>query len=85
MKTAILALGTLSLFLVASASANDLDDAYKQLKDAQTAKDPDAVLKWAVETSKLAKAEATGPKLDGFSDDGLAEAGGLRQRRRNAQ
>ena len=68
MKTAILALGTLSLFLVASASANELDDAYKQLKDAQTAKNPDGVKKWAVETAKLATAEATGPKLDGFSE-----------------
>ena len=69
MKTAILALGTLSLFLVASASANELDDAYKQLKDAQTAKNPDGVKKWAVETAKLAKAESTGPKLDGFSEE----------------
>jgi len=68
-KTAILALGTLSLFLVASASANQLDDAYQKLKDAQTAKDPDAVKKWAVETSKLAKAEATGPKLEGFTEE----------------
>ena len=58
----------MSLLLVASASANELDDAYKQLKDAQTAKNPDGVLKWAVETAKLAKAEASGPKLDGFSD-----------------
>lgn len=69
MKTAILALGTLSLFLVASASANELDDAYQKLKDAQTAKDPDAVKKWAVETSKLAKAESTGPKLEGFTEE----------------
>jgi hypothetical protein len=68
-KTAILALGTLALFLVVSAKANELDDAYQKLKDAQTAKDPDAVLKWAVETSKLAKAEAAGPKLEGFSDE----------------
>jgi tetratricopeptide (TPR) repeat protein len=68
-KTAILALGTLSLFLVASASANQLDDAYQKLKDAQTAKDPDAVKKWAVETSKLAKAESTGPKLEGFTEE----------------
>jgi hypothetical protein len=67
-KTAILALGTLSLFLAASANANELDDAYQKLKDAQTAKDPDAVKKWAVETAKLAKAEATGPKLEGFSE-----------------
>ena len=69
MKTAILALGALSFFLVASANANELDDAYKQLKDAQTAKNPDAVKKWAVETAKLAKAESTGPKLDSFSDE----------------
>lgn len=69
MKTAILALGTLSFFLVASANANELDDAYQKLKDAQTAKDPDAVKKWATETAKLAKAESTGPKLDSFSDE----------------
>lgn len=69
MKTAILALGTLSFFLAASANANELDDAYQKLKDAQTAKDPDAVKKWAVETAKLAKAEVTGPKLDGFSEE----------------
>ena len=69
MKTAILALGTLSLFLVASANAIELDDAYQKLKDAQTAKDPDAVMKWAIETAKIAKAEAAGPKLEGFSDE----------------
>ena len=69
MKTAILALGTLSLFLVASANANELDDAYDKLKEAQTSKDPDAVKKWATETAKLAKAESTGPKLDSFSDE----------------
>ncbi|MBZ5634755.1 MAG: hypothetical protein LAO55_16660 [Acidobacteriia bacterium] len=69
MKTAILALGTLSLFLAASATANDLDDAYQRLKDAQTAKDPDAIKKAATETAKLAKAEVTGPKLEGFSDE----------------
>jgi hypothetical protein len=68
-KTAILALGTLSFFLVTSARANELDDAYQKLKDAQTAKDPDAVKKAAVETAKLAKAEETGPKLEGFSEE----------------
>jgi tetratricopeptide (TPR) repeat protein len=52
-----------------SAAPNDLDDAYAKLKDAQTAKDADAVLKLAPETAKLAKAEATGPKLEGYSDD----------------
>jgi len=68
-KTSIFAIGTLSLCLLAPVFANGLDDAYQQLKDAQTAKDADAVKKWAVETAKLAKAEATGPKLEGFSDD----------------
>ena len=72
MRTAILAIGTLSLCLVASvasAAANDLDDAYQKLKDAQTAKDLDGVKKWATESAKLAKAEATGPKLEGYSDE----------------
>jgi hypothetical protein len=68
-KTAIFALGTLSLCLVGWAAPNDLDDAYQQLKDAQSAKDADAVKKWAIETAKLAKAEATGPKLEGYSDE----------------
>jgi hypothetical protein len=68
-KTAILAFGALSFFLAASASATELDDTYQKLKDAQAAKDPDAVKKWAVETAKQAKAEATGPKLDGFSEE----------------
>jgi hypothetical protein len=67
LKTAILVLGTFSLCLVGWAAPNDLDDAYQQLKDAQTAKDADAVKKWAAETSKLAKAEVSGPKLEGFS------------------
>ena len=65
-------------------SANDLDDAYQKLKDAQTAKDADAVKKWATETAKLAKAEATGPKLEGLLGRGLAETGGVRQGRRHA-
>jgi hypothetical protein len=68
-KTVILALGTLSLCMVGLAAPNGLDDAYQQLKDAQTAKDPDAVKKWALETSKLAKAEASGPKLEEFSEE----------------
>jgi hypothetical protein len=68
-KTAILVLGTLSFCAIASAAPEGLDDAYQQLKDAQAAKDPDAVKKWAIETAKLAKAEAAGPKLQGFSDE----------------
>jgi hypothetical protein len=42
--------------------ADDLDDAYAQLKDAQEKKDADAVKKWAQETSKLARAEAARAK-----------------------
>jgi hypothetical protein len=68
-KTAILAFGTISLCLVGWASPNELDDSYQQLKDAQAAKDADAVKKFAVATAKLAKAEATGPKLEGFADE----------------
>jgi tetratricopeptide (TPR) repeat protein len=69
MKTAILAIGALSLCMLVQAAPNDLDDAYQQLKDAQAAKDVDAVKKWAVETSKLARAESTGPKLETFSEE----------------
>jgi hypothetical protein len=42
--------------------ANDLDEDYTQLKDAQTKKDPDAVKKLALETSKLARTEAAVPQ-----------------------
>jgi hypothetical protein len=66
---AILLVSLLPFCRVVSAAPNDLDDAYAKLKDAQTAKDADAVLKLAVETTKLAKSEATGPKLEGYSDD----------------
>lgn len=69
MKSWILALGTLSFCLVGWGAPDGLDDAYQQLKDAQTAKDPDAVKKWAAETAKLAKAEATGPKIEGYTDE----------------
>ena len=74
MKQSILAPAIIFVSLLAfcplvSAAPNDLDDAYAKLKDAQTAKDADAVLKLAPETAKLAKAEATGPKLEGYSDD----------------
>jgi len=48
----------LALALAGGLYANDLDDRYTQLKDAQTKKDPDAVKKLAIETSKLARAEA---------------------------
>jgi len=68
-KSWILAIGTLSLCVVGWAAPDGLDDAYQQLKDAQTAKDPDAVKKWATETAKLAKAEASGPKIEGYTDE----------------
>lgn len=71
MKSPIVAVGTLFVCLIALgplASANDVDDAYQKLKDAQTAKDVDAIKKWATETAKLAKEEAAGAKPDSFSD-----------------
>jgi hypothetical protein len=73
-KKSIFSLATVFVSLLAfgpvvSAAPNDLDDAYTKLKDAQTAKDADAVLKLAVDTAKLAKADAAGPKLDGYSDE----------------
>src|SRR5579871_3217514 len=42
--------------------ADDLDDAYAQLKDAQSKKDADGVKKWAGETSKAARAETARSK-----------------------
>jgi tetratricopeptide (TPR) repeat protein len=42
--------------------ADELDDAYQALKEAQTNKKADDVKKWAVETSKLARAEAARQK-----------------------
>jgi hypothetical protein len=52
----------LALALACGLFANDLDDHYAQLKDAQTKKDPDTVKKLALETSKLARAEAAAPQ-----------------------
>jgi tetratricopeptide (TPR) repeat protein len=63
-KSWILVIGTLSLCVVGWAAPDSLDDAYQQLKDAQSAKDADAVKKWAAETARLAKAETTKAKPD---------------------
>ncbi len=52
----------LAFALAGGLFANDLDDHYAQLKDAQTKKDPDTVKKLALETSKLARAEAAAPQ-----------------------
>jgi hypothetical protein len=52
----------LALALAGGLFANDLDDRYAELKDAQTKKDPDAVKKLALESSKLARAEAAAPQ-----------------------
>src|SRR5580700_2458889 len=52
----------LALTLAGGLFANDLDDRYAQLKDAQAKKDPDAVKKLALESSKLARAEAAAPQ-----------------------
>ncbi len=51
-----------ALTLAGGLMANDLDDHYAQLKDAQTKKDADAVKKLAVETAKLAKTESATPQ-----------------------
>ncbi len=48
--------------------ANDLDDHYTQLKDAQAKKDTESVKKLAVEASKLARAEAALPQPADASD-----------------
>lgn len=60
MKLCISALA--ALVLAGGLMANDLDDDYVKLKDAQSKKDVDAVKKLALETSKLAKAESATPQ-----------------------
>ena len=60
--TALMKVSVLALALAGGVFANDLDDRYAALKDAQAKKDPDAVKKLAVESSKLAKAEAAAPQ-----------------------
>ncbi len=56
-------ISTLTLIALAGGlMANDLDDRYKELNDAYSKKDVDAVKKLAVETFKLAKAEAATPQ-----------------------
>ena len=56
------------LALAGGLYADDLDDHYKALKDAQTKKDADAVKKLAVESSKLARAEEASKKPAEMSD-----------------
>ncbi|HEY1754805.1 MAG TPA: hypothetical protein VGG72_05380 [Bryobacteraceae bacterium] len=62
MKFGSIKLWALAFALGGVLCANDLDDRYAALKDAQTKKDPDAVKKLAVECSKLARVEATAPQ-----------------------
>jgi hypothetical protein len=59
-KTSILVIAMLGL--ASFTWADDLDDAYAQMKDAQEKKDADAVKKWAGEVSKAARAEAARAK-----------------------
>ena len=62
-------IATLALFSFAGlASADELDDAYQALKEAQTGKNAEDVLKWAPEASKLARAEAARKKPDSMTD-----------------
>ena len=60
MKISILIIAMLGL--ASFTWADDLDDAYAQMKDAQEKKDADAVKKWAGEVSKAARAEAARAK-----------------------
>jgi hypothetical protein len=62
---AILAFGGLTTL----AWADDLDDAYAQLKDAQEKRDTDGIKKWAMETSKAARAESSRAKPAEATDD----------------
>jgi hypothetical protein len=63
-------IASLALFVAAGlmcssvARADELDDAYQALKDAQTAKNADDVLKWAPEASKLARAITEASRLE---------------------
>jgi hypothetical protein len=57
--TGIAMLGIALSGLACVAWADELDDAYAQLKQAQEKKDADGVKKWAMETSKAARAEAS--------------------------
>jgi hypothetical protein len=56
------------LALTGMALADDLDDNYAALKEAQTKKDADAVKKLAVETNKNAKAEIAKPQPSAASE-----------------
>ena len=53
MRTILLRSAVL-LFTSLLANAQDLESAYKNLKDAEAKKDVDGVKKWAAETSKAA-------------------------------
>ena len=48
--TGLMKVSILALALAGGLFANDLDDRYAELKDAQAKKDPDAVKKLAVES-----------------------------------
>ena len=49
--------------------ADELDDAYTALKEAQGANNADDILKWAPEVSKLSRAEAARPKPGDMKDE----------------
>jgi len=73
-------LATAGLLCSSTARADELDDAYQALKDAQTAKNADDVLKWAPEASKLARAIKEAGRLeyakqvDAFAEYSLSTA-----------
>ena len=51
-----------SLLAISTASAQGLETAYKNLKDAEAKKDPDLVRKFAAESSKAARAIVATPE-----------------------
>jgi len=70
-RTLILSVATLSL--ASLALADELDDAFQQLKDASGKNDADAVKKWAPESSKLARAEVAKTKPEDMSAEDWAK------------
>src|SRR5689334_5237803 len=52
----------------------DLEKAYANLKESESKKDYDGVLKWSGVTSEIARKTVAGPKLEGQSDEDFKQA-----------
>lgn len=74
MKNRIAAIALFSLVGLAWAAPDELDDAYKNLKDSEAKKDADGVRKYAAEASKLARAKADeyGKEVETYTEYALA-------------